>query len=71
MTCQSTEPLLSVSERLGLQGQMVFSPQTQLIRSIQRNRNEELCFATDKQYCCGKDCEWRDDCRAMLAVWMG
>lgn len=71
MACQSSEQLLSVSERLGLQGQMVCSPQTRLIRSIQLNRNEELCFATDKHYRCGKDCEWREDCRAMLAVWMG
>lgn len=71
MTCHAAGPLLSVSERLGLQGQMVCSPQTQLIRSIQRNRNEELCFATDKHYCCGKDCEWREECRDMLAVWTG
>lgn len=67
----TAEQLLSVAERLGLQGTMVCSPQTQYVRSIQMSRNEETCFATDKHYLCGKDCEWREECRAMLAVWMG
>lgn len=71
MMCHSAGKLVSVSERLGLQGTMVCSPQTQFVRSIQMSRNEEPCFATDKHYCCRTDCEWREECRAMLAVWMG
>jgi len=52
----------------GLQEQMAGVSQTHRIWSIQQSRNEERCFATDKIYCCGKDCEWRADCRTMLWV---
>ena len=42
----------------------------QVIRSIQRQRGEEPCFSTDKRYGCAEQCEWRNDCLKLRAVWL-
>jgi len=44
--------------------------QTQLIRAIQVKRCEEPCFATDKRHDCAQLCEWRRDCRKLMAAWL-
>lgn len=57
------------SIRSGLEAhkeRMAGKSRMQIVRSIQQSRNEEPCFATVKNYCCGKDCEWREDCRDMV-----
>lgn len=41
-----------------------------LVRAIQKSRSEEPCFMTTERMLCKKlDCEWRDDCRKLVAVW--
>ena len=44
--------------------------QTKLIRNIQVLRGDTPCFSTDKRYDCTEDCEWRQDCRKLRAVWL-
>jgi len=44
--------------------------QTQLIRAIQRQRGGQPCFATDRRFDCAEICEWRRDCRKLMAVWL-
>lgn len=68
MTGHSVEELHGIAESLGLLREVASTSQLQLIRSIRQIQNEAPCFATEKNYCCGKDCEWREDCRAMMKV---
>jgi hypothetical protein len=44
--------------------------QKMLIRAIQKHRGEEACFLTDKRYSCDADCEWKNDCQKLRAVWL-
>lgn len=55
---------------LGIPGSATSSSQTVLIRSIQKAQGHEPCFATDKRYFCNESCEWRKDCRGLIAAWM-
>jgi hypothetical protein len=41
-----------------------------IIRGIQKQRQQEPCFATDKRYACSEECEWRASCRRLRAVWV-
>jgi len=41
-----------------------------LIRAIQKKREEEPCFSTDKRYLCNADCEWRTSCQKLRAIWL-
>lgn len=43
---------------------------TQMVRMIQQSRSEEPCFATDKRFDCAESCEWRKDCRKLMATWL-
>jgi len=70
MKLHSIEQLHGIAETLGAQKQMTDMSKMLQIRSVQQSQNEEPCFATDKNYCCGKDCEWREDCHALQAVWL-
>jgi hypothetical protein len=70
MIRHALEQLQGVADSLGSKGQIASKSRIQMIRSIQQGQNEEPCFATDKHYCCGKDCDWREDCRAKLSVWL-
>lgn len=45
-------------------------PQTQRVRQIQLFREEEPCFATEKRHDCVEICEWRKDCRKLMAAWL-
>lgn len=41
-----------------------------LIRLSQEQRGEEPCFRTDKRLLCRRDdCEWRSECRRLVAAW--
>lgn len=42
----------------------------QVIRMIQKERGDEPCFSTDKRYSCKEQCEWRNDCLKLRAVWL-
>ncbi len=42
----------------------------ELIRTIQVLRGEEPCFSTDKRFSCTDECEWRQSCRKLRAVWL-
>lgn len=45
--------------------------QKTLVRAIQKVRGEEPCFLTDKRYACkNEECEWRENCRKLVAVWL-
>lgn len=65
MNRHSIEQLHGIAESTGTKGLIASKSQIQMIRSIQQRQNKEPCFATNQNYCCGNDCEWRDDCRAM------
>lgn len=43
---------------------------TTQIRSIQTERGDDPCFLTNKRLLC-KDgaCEWRKECRRLVAIW--
>ncbi len=41
-----------------------------MVRMIQQSRGGEPCFATDKRYDCAEGCEWRRDCRKLVAAWL-
>lgn len=41
-----------------------------MIRSIQKCQGAEPCFATDKRHDCAEICEWRRDCRQLVAAWL-
>ena len=41
-----------------------------IIRAIQIQRGEEPCFSTDKRYSCKEQCEWRNSCLKLRAVWL-
>jgi hypothetical protein len=69
MTSLSVEQSQGIARSQGSQEKVNCPSQLLLIRSIQQSRNEEPCFATDKNYCCGKNCEWRTDCRTMMTGW--
>lgn len=41
------------------------------IRAIQSARGNEPCFMAEKRLLCHfDDCEWRRECRRLVAVWM-
>lgn len=44
--------------------------QTQLIRETQIERGDEPCFATEMRHDCAQLCEWRRDCRKLMAAWL-
>ena len=54
----------------GFDGYSNHPPQASAIRAIQRQRGEEPCFSTDKRYDCTKQCEWRNNCIKLRAVWL-
>lgn len=54
----------------GLKACAALTSQTELIRAIQALRGEEPCFSTDKLYNCTEVCEWRQNCRKLMAVWL-
>ena len=40
------------------------------IRAIQAARGEEPCFMSEKRLVCKiEDCEWRGECRRLIAAW--
>jgi len=62
--------LQHMADPLGLKESKQHTSQTQLIRAIQQQRGEQPCFATDKRDDCAEICEWRRDCRKLMAVWL-
>ncbi len=41
-----------------------------MVRSLQLQRGDEPCFMTDKRLLCKDNgCEWRRECRRLVAVW--
>lgn len=68
MTHHHNVLLHRVAETLGWHGKIPPDSKTQQTHSIQQSPYEKPCFATDKIFCCGKDCRWREDCRAVQAV---
>lgn len=41
-----------------------------LVRAIQKARGERPCFRTEKRLMCETEaCEWRSECRRLVAVW--
>lgn len=64
------EELQQLACALGLGAYAAHASQTELIRTIQTIRGGEPCFSTDKRYDCAEDCEWRQNCRKLRAVWL-
>lgn len=41
-----------------------------IIRLLQEERGEEPCFRTDKRLTCRREeCQWRRECRRLVAAW--
>ena len=64
------EILQQLAHEIGLQKYSDNTSQKMLVRAIQKHRGEEVCFLTDKRYGCVSDCEWRNDCQKLRAVWL-
>jgi len=64
------ENLQQLACEIGLQKYGNNTSQKILIRAIQKHRGEEQCFSTDKRYNCILDCEWKDSCQKLRAVWL-
>jgi hypothetical protein len=41
-----------------------------MIRMTQQFYGEEPCFATEKRHDCAESCDWRRECRKLVAVWL-
>jgi len=49
---------------------MLLKSESMLIRSAQYRRGIEACYRTEKRFSCADDaCEWRSNCRKLVAVW--
>lgn len=59
-----------MANTLGLNGEDCAMSKTQVIREIQMAREEDPCFGTDKRHDCAEMCEWRRECRKLIAVWL-
>ena len=65
--------LISLQQLAGEIGLHKYSDNTSpklIIRAIQKQRGEEPCFSTDMRYNCKADCEWRNSCMKLRAVWL-
>lgn len=41
-----------------------------VVRAVQLTRGMEPCFRTEQRLLCTEgDCEWRKECRRLVAVW--
>jgi hypothetical protein len=41
-----------------------------MIRLLQEERGDEPCFRTDKRLTCRREeCQWRQECRRLVAAW--
>lgn len=48
----------------------VMGSEVTLIRAVQSARDEEPCFMSEKRLLCTVDrCQWRSECRRLVAVW--
>ena len=59
-----------ITASAGFNGSAHGASQTQLVRETQIKRGEEPCFATDMRHDCAQLCEWRRDCRKLMAAWL-
>lgn len=70
MSGPSIMQLQQLAGVLGINAYRSLTSQSRLIRVIQDLRGEEPCFATDKHSACAEvNCEWREDCRELAAMW--
>ena len=69
MPGHSIAQVQQMADAQGINGCKQFLSET-MIRTIQLARNEEPCFATDKRHDCAEICEWRRDCRKLMAAWL-
>jgi len=67
MTLESLQQLAS---EMGLHHYSDNSSQKMIIRAIQKQRDEEPCFSTDKRYTCNEVCVWSTSCQKLRAVWL-
>jgi hypothetical protein len=48
----------------------VHASRTDVVRAEQRTRNLEPCFMSQKRLLCDRTgCEWRNECRRLVAAW--
>lgn len=42
----------------------------ELVRAIQKGEGQDPCYMTDKRHLCWElNCEWRRECRRLVAEW--
>ena len=70
MAGPSIRQLQQMAEVPGINHCRSLTSQSRLIRVIQDLRGEDACFATDKRHACtNANCDWREDCRELAAIW--
>lgn len=63
--------LAARARRAGVPGAGLTGSQVALVHALQTARGEETCFRTEKRWSCTEpDCEWRRECRRLMAEWM-
>ena len=65
-----TMELRRIADHEGIAHARTMSSNNELIRAIQNHRGETPCFMTEHRFTCRiQHCEWRGDCRKLIAVW--
>ncbi len=62
--------LTEKAQTLGLLSAQRRGSETALVRAIQKAHGDEPCFMTDKRLLCNNlACDWRKECRRLVAAW--
>jgi|ETNmetMinimDraft_26_1059896.scaffolds.fasta_scaffold181115_1 hypothetical protein len=65
------EELRSLAQAEGIIRANSFCTRKNLIRAIQRERDQRDCFMTDERFLCHDvNCEWKNDCKRLVAEWL-
>lgn len=64
------EPMVMKSSTEDMVPPDVLTLSRQSVLALQKSRGQTPCFQTEERYFCQRnDCEWRGQCRGLLAAW--
>lgn len=66
----SQRELIDKARAIGLADDLLDLPKNSLIRAIQKAQGREPCFLSDNRYECVGACEWKKQCKRLIAEWM-
>jgi hypothetical protein len=61
--------LIDKARAIGLAGNLLDLPKKSLIRAMQKAQGREPCFLSDSRYECAGTCEWKSQCKRLIAEW--